>query len=110
MDATVCAHGVADGFAAEIAANVRRFFGGKGDYWPYARVGIGAALVRFNDDDVSGLAIPLHLGGGLRVSVAPTIAVTAEATLDLGLGGFTQGLGIEPQVGGSVTAGAEFKL
>jgi hypothetical protein len=59
---------------------------------------------------VTGLAVPLHVGGGLRVSVAPAVAVTAEAQLDLGFGAFSHGLGLEPQAGFAITAGAEFKL
>jgi len=109
-DTLVCDHGLVDGFAAEISANVRRFFAGNGQYWPYARLGVGAGLVRFADDGVTGLAIPLHAGGGLRVSVADGVAIAAEATLDVGIGRFGSGLGFEPQVGASITAGAEFGL
>ena len=32
----LCDHGLADGRAVEVAANVRRFFGGSGDFWPFA--------------------------------------------------------------------------
>lgn len=110
MNDTVCDHGLVDGFSAEIGANVRRFFASKGDYWPYARLGIGVAIVRFADDEVTGLGLPLHLGGGMRVSVSDGVALTAEASFDLGLGLFSQGLGLEPQVGGSVSAGVEFGL
>lgn len=115
MDFYLCDHGLVDGFSAEVGANVRRFLGGAranapSDFWPYVRLGVGLSIVRFSDDDVTGLGIPLHAGGGLRVKVADGIAVTAEATLDIGIGRFTQGLGWEPQIGGSVTAGAEFKL
>lgn len=110
MNERLCDHGLVDGTAAEVAANVRRFFGGQGEFWPFARAGIGVALVRFGDDAVSGLAIPLHVGGGFRVSVSPGVAVITEAVLDVGLGVFSSGLGLEPQLGGSVTAGAEFRL
>jgi hypothetical protein len=110
MDDTICQHGLVDGVSAEIGANVRHFIGGRGEFWPYVRLGVGVALVRFGDDDVTGLAIPLHGGGGFRVSVADGIAVIAEVALDLGFGRFTNGLGLEPQLGGSVRAGAEFRL
>jgi hypothetical protein len=115
MDDYICDHSLIDGFSAEIAANVRRFFGSErrgadGAYWPYLRLGVGVAVVRFSDDDVTGLGIPVHAGGGLRVSLDDGIALIAEATLDIGLGLFTQGLGVEPQIGGSVTAGVEFGM
>jgi len=110
MDATICDHGLADGGAVELSATVRRMFAPKGTFRPFARAGIGLAIVRFSDDDVTGLAIPLHLGGGVRASVAPSIAVVAQAELQLGFGRFDQGLGTEPQAGLTVTAGAEFVL
>jgi hypothetical protein len=110
MDDTICQHGLVDGVSAEIGANVRHFLGGRGEFWPYVRLGVGIALVRFGDDDVTGLAIPFHGGGGFRVAVADGIAVVVEAALDLGFGRFSSGLGLEPQLGGSVMAGAEFRL
>jgi hypothetical protein len=110
MDEFSCDHGLADGNAAEIAANVRRFLGGQGDFWPFLRAGVGISLVRFGDDDVTGLALPFYFGGGLRVSVAPNIAIIAHGELELGFGGFSHDLGFEPQLGLSVAAGAEFKL
>jgi len=109
-DALVCDHGLVDGFAAEVSANVRRFFAGNGQYWPYAKVGIGAAIVRFASDDVTGFALPLHGGAGLRIGVADGIAIAAEAMLDIGIGRFNRGLGGEPQLGGSVMVGVEFGL
>ncbi len=115
MDLTVCDHGLVDGFSAEVGANVRRFFGSARhgapeQLWPYARLGVGVAIVRFADDKATGLAIPLHAGAGIRYSVSDIVALTAEATFDIGLARFNQGLGMEPQIGGSVTAGAEFGL
>jgi hypothetical protein len=115
MDAYLCDHGLVDGFSTEVGANVRRFLGSvranaPSDFWPYLRLGVGLAIIRFSDDDVTGFAIPVHAGGGLRFSVSEGIAVTAEATFDIGIGRFTQGLGVEPLIGGSVTAGAEFRL
>lgn len=110
MDDYLCDHGLVDGVEGEVAANVRRFFGGRGDVWPFARAGIGIGLVRYTDDDVTGLAVPLHVGGGLRMAASEGVAVTVEATLDVGFGLFTRSLGLQPQLGGSVTAGAEFRL
>lgn len=115
MDAYLCDHGLVDGFSAEVAANVRRFFGearrsSSPALWPYARLGVGVAIVRFADDDVTGLAIPVHIGGGIRYSVSEDVAVIGEAVFDIGFGRFNQGLGLEPQLGGSIHGGVEFGL
>jgi hypothetical protein len=109
-DLVICDPGLTGGAAVAAGANVRRYLGGRGDFWPFVRLGVSAGLVRFRGDDVSGLAVPLHAGGGLRVTVSPGIAVIVEATLDLGFGLFNRTLGLEPQLGGAVTAGAEFRL
>jgi len=110
MDTFLCDHGFTDGSSVEISANVRRVFAPRGSFHPFARAGIGVALVRFSGDDVSGLAFPLHAGGGIRARVAPGFAVVAQADVQLGLGLFGHGLGAEPQLGMTVTAGAEFRL
>jgi hypothetical protein len=109
-DVVICDPGLTGGAAVATGANVRRYLGGRGDFWPFVRFGVSAGLVRFRGDDVSGLAVPLHAGGGFRVTVSPGIAVIAEATLDVGFGLFNRTLGLEPQLGGAVTAGAEFRL
>ena len=109
MDDVVCDHGLADGQAGELSANIRRFFG-SGQYMPFVRAGLGVMLVRFGPDDVTGIAFPLHAGVGLRVLLTPAIALNAEAELEVGVGAFNRGLGAEPQVGSSIAAGAEFRL
>lgn len=110
QDALVCNHGLADGAGLEISASIRRVFAPQGAFRPFARVGLGLGLVRFAGDDVSGFTIPLHGSGGVRVTVAPSIAVVVEGDLALGFGSFSRGLGAEPQLGLAVTAGAEFRL
>lgn len=110
MDTFTCDHGLADGGSVEIAATVRRVFAAQGAFRPFARAGVGVAVVRFGGDDVTGLAIPVHLGGGLRVQVAPQVAVVTQVDVAAGVGLFGQGLGAEPQLGMTVTAGAEFRL
>ncbi len=110
MNTLVCDHGLADGDGVEIAANVRRMFSPQGMFQPYAGVGLGLGLVRFGSDDVSGIAIPLHASGGVRAAVSDAIAVVAEAQLALGFAKFNHTLGTEPQLGLSITAGAEFRL
>lgn len=109
-DALVCRHGLSDGSGVELSASIRRLFAPQGAFRPFARAGVGLGLARFADDDVSGVTIALHGGGGVRVNVAPSIAVVAEGDLALGFGGFSQGLGGEPLLGLAITAGAEFRL
>lgn len=110
MDLVVCQHGISDGAALELAAGVRRMFAAQGIFRPFVRAAVGLSYVRFADDDVSGIAIPLHLGGGVRARVSPTVAIVGMGELTLGFGRFGRGLGVEPQAGIVVTAGAEFQL
>lgn len=110
MNTFVCEHGLADGRGVEIAATVRRFFTAQGDFRPFARAGVGVGIVNFGDDSVSGLAIPLHLGGGVRANVAEGVAIVAQADLAVGFGVLNKTLGLEPQLGFGITAGAEFQL
>jgi hypothetical protein len=110
MNTFLCDHSLADGNELEVAATVRRFLGGKGDFWPFLHGGVGIAVARFGDDSVTGFAVPLHAGAGLRVSVTPDVAITAHADLELGFGMFNHSLGLEPQFGATIAAGAEFKL
>ena len=110
MDYVICDHGFTDGRAVEVVAAVRRYFDAQGQFRPYARLGVGLAIVRFGDDDLTGLAIPLHAGGGVRAAVADGVAVVANAELVAGIARFGRGLGNEPQLGIAVTAGAELRL
>ncbi len=109
-DHYICDHGLAQGGAAELEAAVRHYFEPQGQFWPFLRGGIGARYVRFGNDSVSGAAIPLHLGGGVRVEANPNLAITVQGALELGIGAFNHSLGAEPQVGVSITAGVEFGL
>ncbi len=109
-DTFICDHGLAQGDEVTIGASVRHFYRGHDNYWPFLRAGIGVGVVRFGSDDVTGLAIPLSGGGGVRVSVAPSVAITAQGELDLGFGLFSHSLGAQPQFGVVVTPGAEFRL
>lgn len=106
----LCDHGLADGYAVELSANVRRFLGGRDNFWPFVRAGLGVAIVRFSDDDVTGIAFPLHAGAGLRVSVADGVALVGLGEVSLGLARFGGGVGAEPQLGVDVSAGVEFRL
>jgi hypothetical protein len=110
MDQRVCSHGLADGVGVEVSASIRRLFAPQGAFRPFARAGLGIGIAQFSDDDVAGLTVVLHAGGGVRAKVAPAIAVVAEGDLALGFGSFGSGVGLEPQIGFAVTAGAEFRL
>jgi hypothetical protein len=115
MNDFLCDHGLADGKGVEVTAAVRHFISGArhmpaGKFWPFLRGGVGARIVRFSDDEVTGFAIPLHAGAGMRVSLTEGLALTALAELELGIGRFNQSLGWEPQLGASISAGAEFGL
>jgi hypothetical protein len=109
-DKVVCDHGLADGVGVEAIGAVRRMFAPQGAFRPYARIGVGLGLARFADDDVSGFTIAVHGGGGVRVKVAPSIAVVGEADLALGFGSFNREIGTEAQLGLAITAGVEFRL
>lgn len=109
-DALVCDHGLADGGAIEVAAGVRRMFPPQGRFRPFVRAAVGIAVVRFSGDDLTGVAIPLHAGAGLRAQVADGVAVIALADATVGLGSFGRGLSGEPLFGLAVTAGAEVRL
>jgi len=74
------------------------------------RGGVGLRYVRFGNDNVSGAAIPLHLGGGVRVAASKGIAITVQGALELGIGAFNHSLGAEPQLGVAITGGVEFGL
>jgi len=108
--AFACEHGVADGSAVELAAGVRRMFAAQGAFRPFARAAIGISYTRFQDDDVSGIAFPLHLGGGVRANVGRGVALVGLADLNVGFGRFGKGLATEPQLGLAISAGAEFRL
>jgi hypothetical protein len=110
MDEVVCDHALDEGRGVEVTAAVRRYFAAQGKFRPFARVGAGVSIVRYGADDLTGLAIPLHGGGGIRGAVSDQIAIVAMAELFLGPAIMGRGLGAQPQAGIVVTAGAEFRL
>lgn len=110
QDDLLCDHGPAAGGAVEVIAAVRRMFAPQGRFRPFVRAGVGLALVRFSDDDLTGASLLLHAGGGLRAAVASGVAIVVGADLAAGAGTFGRGIGGEPQLGLAVTAGAELRL
>jgi hypothetical protein len=109
-NAVVCQHGLADGAGLELQATIRHMLAPQGAFHPFVRLGVGLGVVRFGRDDVTGFIIPAHGGGGVRVAIAPGIAIVAEGDLALGFGSFSRGLGSQPQLGLAITAGVEFRL
>jgi hypothetical protein len=106
----LCDHGLVDGFAAEASGGVRRFFAGQKAFSPYARAAVGLRFATFTADDVTGVAIPLILGGGVRATVNDRIAIVGGADLRVGPAFFGGDLGAEPHVTLSVRAGVELRL
>lgn len=109
-NAVICQHGLADGTGVELQATIRHMLAPQGAFRPFVRLGVGLGVVRFGRDDVSGFTIPAHGGGGVRVALAPSVALVAEGDLVLGFGSFSRGLGSQPQFGLAIAAGAEFRL
>jgi hypothetical protein len=109
-DRLVCQHGLADGAGVEVQATIRHMLAAQGAFHPFVRLGVGLGAVRFGRDNLSGLTIPAHGGGGVRVSLAPGVALVAEGDLELGFGSFNRSLGSQPQLGLAILAGAEFRL
>jgi hypothetical protein len=109
-DALVCTHGLLDGDAIELTGEVRHVFPDQGRYRPFAMAGIGIAVVHFDGDSLTGVAIPLHAGGGLRLTIATDVALVAQAEVTLGIAILNRGYGAAPQLGAQVTAGAEVRL
>lgn len=108
-DTLVCEHGYLDGAGAEISAGVRRYFPTNAGLRPFVRAGIGVSLVRFSDDDITGIALPLHGAVGLRRRLSSTLAIVAASEVMIGLGRIGRA-GPEPQAGFAITAGAELRL
>lgn len=110
MSTTMCDHGLTAGSGVEIAATVRRMFQPQGMFTPFARLGIGVAIARYSEDDVTGIGFPVHAGGGVRARIAPTVSIVAQGELSVGVGAYSRDLGAEPLIGMAITAGAEFDL
>jgi hypothetical protein len=111
-DEVICDHDFLDGRGVEVVIAVRRYFDRHGAYKPFARLGVGIGIARYGDDSVTGLAIPIHAGGGVRAAIGDgdKIAVVVGAELVAGVGFFNRGMGAESQLGIAITAGAELPL
>lgn len=106
----VCDHGLLDGKSGELVAAVRRMYDAQGQFRPYARAGAGIGIARFSDDDVTGLTLALHGGGGVRAQVADQLAVVIDADVIAGVGLFGHSVGAAAQLGFTIMGGVEFAL
>ncbi len=109
-DDVVCDHGIASGFAAEIALAVRRHFAVRDRFEPFARLGIAVRLIGFGEDNVTGIGLPLLGSVGVRARVHRSVSVLAVADLRTGWSIFNRGLGAEPHASISFSAGVEFEV
>jgi len=106
----VCEHGLLDGFGAEIRGGIRRYFTGQQQFRPYARGAVGLRLISFSGDELRGVALPISVGGGIRVEVANRVLVVAEGNVHGGPAILGRGLGLESNLGLTIGAGVEFTL
>jgi hypothetical protein len=106
-----CAHGIADGFSFQVASGLRWYpdLGG-GDAQPYLRGGLGLGIVRFGADEVTGLAIPLFAGAGVRFAVTEKVTLSGEAQLDVGPALFNHDLSFQPYLAMTILFGVEISL
>jgi len=109
-DSVLCDHGLLSGFSVDLVVGIRRYLPRSGQFTPYLRGGLALRGVFFTSDDLSGLAIPLWAGAGVRAAVADKLSIFAEATLKTGFGIFGRGLGIEPHASFEFAAGGEFVI
>jgi opacity protein-like surface antigen len=109
-DDFVCDHGPLDGFGAELFGGLRRYFPGQGRFTPYGRAAVGVRRVGFGDDDVTGWAVPLQLGGGVRATIAERMTVSAGIDLRVGPAWFNRELDSQPHLGLAVHGGFEYQL
>lgn len=105
-----CDHGVAEGFAGDLALGVRRDLGRRADVVPYARGAVFGRVLRFAGDDVTGAAIGGEVGVGLRIGLGPGLAVTGGASGFLGVAHLDRDIGAASQLGLSIGAAAEFRM
>lgn len=109
-DGMDCNHGVADGFAGDLALGIRRHLRGQGAFTPFVRGGAFGRVLRFAADDITGAAIGLELGGGLAADIQDDVAIIAGASAFAGRAWLGGGVGGTGQLGMLVSVGAEVRL
>jgi hypothetical protein len=106
----VCEHGLLSGRSVSVGGGIRRYYFANTKYTPFTRLGAAFGVSRFAKDELTGLTVTLHAGGGMRVAVANRIAVVVVGDVALGIGTFNRNVGTEPQLGFALSMGAEFAL
>jgi hypothetical protein len=111
-DGMECNHGVADGFAGDLALGVRRHFRGQAGFTPFLRGGVFGRVLRFAADDISGAAVGLEAGAGVAAELPGKhdVAIVAGASAFAGRGWLGGGVGGTGQLGMLVSVGAELRL
>ncbi|RMH43639.1 MAG: hypothetical protein D6689_04645 [Deltaproteobacteria bacterium] len=109
-DAVRCDHGQLDGFGVGGHTGLRWTLPGKQGFEPFLRGTVGVELVRFGADDLTGIAVPVVVGGGVRAQVAPRVAVGAQADLHAGIARMGRGMSGEPHLALAVVLGVDFVL
>jgi hypothetical protein len=109
-DGMACDHGVADGFAGDLALGVRRHLRGQGAFSPFVRGGAFGRVLRFAADDVSGAALGLEAGAGVAATMRRDLAIVAGAAAFAGRAWLGSGVGSTGQLGMTVSVGAELRL
>ena len=105
-----CDHGLASGFAAGLDVGVRRYLASQGSFVPYVQGGFAVHVARFRADELTGLAIPVVVGGGIRASASDVVGIFAGAQLRVGPSWYNRGLGSRAYASMLVAAGVEFAV
>jgi len=108
--AFTCDPGAVSGAAIDLGAGVRRFVAVRGQFAPYLRAGLGVRVARYSDDSLTGLAMPVVAGAGVRARLSERVAVGADAAVEVGPAWFGRGLGAELELGMGVVVTADVRL
>jgi hypothetical protein len=109
-DELVCDHGRLDGVALDLFLGVRRFFPDNGGVRPWLRPALAARLVRFGDDDLTGVGLLAQAAGGIRARVADQVAIGGQLAFELGAAWLSRGHGPGLQAALSFGAVVEIAL
>ncbi len=109
-DGMECNHGVADGFAGDLALGLRRTLRAQGNFTPFVRGGVFGRVLRFAADDVTGAAAGLEAGAGVAATIQRDVAIVAGASAFAGRAWLGSGVGSTGQLGMLVSLGAELRL
>jgi hypothetical protein len=105
-----CDHGVTDGVATDVRLGVRRFFAGRPGFRPWVRPSVGARLVYFSGDSLTGFGLFAAAAGGIRARFNDTMAAGVFVEVETGAALFGRGLGGSLQLGATVGVTCDFAL